>query len=84
MLFSPVDLSSRGSFALFATSDRQLLHCEQLDEGRILAGVVDCAARAGTGANKTRELAGSYDCNWRDYRLEGGRYGEFRYVPVRV
>jgi hypothetical protein len=61
----------------------------RLGEGRALAGALAWAAHTGAGTMRGREapiaLVGSYDLRWRDFsRVEGGRYGTFRYLLVQV
>lgn len=61
----------------------------RLGEGRTLAGVMAWSDRTGAGTKRFREeslsLAGSYDLLWRDFsRVEGGRYGTFRFLVVAV
>jgi len=61
----------------------------RLGEGRALAGALAWAEHTGAGTMRGREspiaLTGSYELRWRDFsRVEGGRYGAFRYVVVQV
>ncbi len=59
----------------------------RLHEGRVLAGTLAWAARAGAGTTKGRDtplqLAGRYTCRWHDYSqvsLPQGRTADFRYL----
>ena len=61
----------------------------RLHEGRILAGTLAWAARAGHGTTVKRDtplkLAGHYACQWRDYSEVGlpkGRVARFRYLLI--
>jgi hypothetical protein len=61
----------------------------RLHEGRILAGTLAWAARAGAGTTKGRDtplqLAGRYTCHWHDYSqvsLPHGRTAVFRYLLI--
>lgn len=61
----------------------------RLHEGRVLAGTLAWAARAGAGTTKGRDtplqLVGQYTCRWRDYSrvsLPHGRTAVFRYLLI--
>lgn len=61
----------------------------RLHEGRILAGRLAWAARAGHGTTVKRDtplqLAGQYPCQWRDYSevgLPNGQVARFRYLLI--
>jgi hypothetical protein len=61
----------------------------RLHEGRVLAGTLAWAARAGAGTTKGRDtplhLAGRYTCRWRDYSRVGlpdSRAAVFRYLFI--
>jgi hypothetical protein len=61
----------------------------RLGEGRALTGALAWAAHTGAGTMRGREsplaLTGTYELRWRDFsRVEGGRYGTFRYLVVEV
>jgi hypothetical protein len=61
----------------------------RLGEGRTLARALAWAAHTGAGTMLGREapiaLVGSHELRWRDFsRVEGGRYGTFRYLLVQV
>ena len=59
----------------------------RLDEGRVLAGVLDWSSRAGAGSiqgGRPITLTGKYDLRWRDYSALPEKYGQFRYLAVEV
>ncbi len=61
----------------------------RLGEGRALRGALAWAAHTGAGTMRGREspiaLTGGYELRWRDFsRVEGARYGTFRYLLVEV
>ncbi len=59
----------------------------RLDEGRVLAGVLDWSSRAEAGSiqgGRPITLTGKYDLRWRDYSTLPGKYGQFRYLAVEV
>ena len=63
----------------------------RIHEGRVLAGTLSWAARAGRGTTVGRDtplqLAGSYTCRWQDYSRVARADGQtalFRYLPIAV
>ena len=63
----------------------------RLHEGRILAGRLAWASRAGRGTTVKRDtplqLGGNYPCQWRDYSevaLPNGQVARFRYLLITV
>jgi hypothetical protein len=88
-------------FVLVLSNDRsywqQALRADTIDaafrihEGRVLAGTLSWAARAGRGTTVGRDtplqLAGSYTCRWQDYcrvARADGQTALFRYLPIAV
>jgi len=63
----------------------------RLHDGRVLAGAMAWASRAGRGTTARRDvplvLAGQYTCHWQDYShitLTSGRQAMFRYLLIHT
>ena len=60
----------------------------RIHEGAAVEGKMEWSGTAKPGTKEGREdpieLKGSYECRWRDYLRLEGKYGQFRYLAIKV
>ena len=60
----------------------------RIHEGAVVEGKMEWSGTATSGTKEGREdpieLNGSYECRWRDYLRLEGKYGQFRYLAIKV